>query len=360
MTEEPSYALVWPRALFQWEGKRVLELVKEKEFLNICEHLLREAFHGDEVFEHFSTLFPQQFGTPPSASTDAYAFLSQLLKDDTRLRPYQAPVYWAERTRSSWDLTDGIGSSFAVDFRQLILDLRDTGYFPKVLPTPCYDEEDVDTADLIQRATKLQIEWPIGKDQVEALDDAALYSLVEFFHDNASRPRSTWFHHYSDCGLHYRDNSVESGQVIYRWKVNSLLEAHTVPLRLGAVGEERGRLIRQFSSPLNRLATQQIQQRAELPRDEVAHAIRMFRRNQASVAEKRAAIALLFGELEPKRKKIEKKLSASDASDLFRIANKFSIRHRGKDQDDSYGEEYLDWMFWVVVSTIELMDALDK
>ncbi|WP_298255544.1 hypothetical protein [uncultured Arthrobacter sp.] len=161
--EEPDYGLVWPRALFEWEGKRVLELVKEQGFLNMGQHLLREAFHGEEVIHYFSTVFPQDFGTLPSTSTEAYAFLHALLKDESKLRAYKPPVYWAERTSSSWNLTDGIGSSFAADFLQLILDLRDTGYFPKTLPIVCYDEIDADTADIIQRATKLRIEWPMDK-----------------------------------------------------------------------------------------------------------------------------------------------------------------------------------------------------
>jgi hypothetical protein len=106
------------------------------------------------------------------------------------------------------------------------------------------------------------------------------------------------------------------------------------------------------------LATQQIAQRADDPEDEVAHAIRMYRARSATIVDKRAAIALLYGELEPKRTSMKKKVSSADESDLFRIANQFTIRHRDKSQKSDFGEEFLDWTFWTCLATANLMDEI--
>jgi hypothetical protein len=364
---DPVYALLWPRALFEWEARRILELPSEdSEWVSKVSHLLLEAYEDESVASTFldalpaADVFLRQAGVPQSDAL-ARVWLTELLNDESRLRPYKAPVYWAERNGAANSLAqDQPYETFAQDFFELIETLQETGYFPKVLPKDCVDDPlDLDEVrKTIRRATKLDVPWPISGEEILALPDDTVYSLVEYFHDQAQRPRSATHHSYGQCGLHYQNGNSQSGQTVYRWRVNTLLEMHRVPLRLGASGEELGRLVRVFGSPLNDLATQQIAQRADDPEDEVAHAIRMYRARSATIVDKRAAIALLYGELEPKRTSMKKKVSSADESDLFRIANQFTIRHRDKSQKSDFGEEFLDWTFWTCLATANLMDEI--
>lgn len=365
---DPAYALLWPRPLFEWEARRLSELpLDTPEWVSMVSHLLLEAYADEEVASAFlaaippDNVFTRTPGFPSQADIQARAWLTDLLKDESRLRPYKAPVYWAERTGSVDTLAaDKPYESFAVDFFELIDELQEAGYFPKVLKKDCVDDPlDLDEVrKTIRRATKLDIKWPMSSSDLFALSDDAVYSLVEYFHDQAQRPRTATLHSYGDCGLHFQNWNSQTGQSVYRWRLNALLENHHVPLRLGASGEEQGRLVRHFNSPLDDLAGLEISKRADDSGDEVAHAVRKFRARDASITEKRAAIVMLYGELEPKRKTIGRKLSSGDESDLFRIANAFNLRHRDKSQKSDYGEEFLDWVFWTNLSTIRLLDDL--
>lgn len=365
---DPAYALLWPRPLFEWEARRILELPSgDPKWVSMVSHLLLEAYHDEEVASAFLAAIPPDNAFTrswlPQSDTLARVWLAELLKDESRLKAYKAPVYWAERNGAGDSLTtEKPFETFAEDFFELVEELQESGYFPKVLKKDCVDDP-VDLDDVrktIRRATKLDVKWPMSAGDIFALSDGAVYSLVEYFHDQAQRPRTATLHSYGDCGLHYQSWNRESGQSVYRWRVNALLERHQVPFRLGTSGEEQGRLIRIFDSPLNDLATQQIVQRSDDHEDEVAHAIRMFRARDASVVDKRAAIALLYGELEPKRNAIKNKVSSGDESDLFRIANQFTIRHRDKAQKSDFGEELLDWTFWTCLATANLMDELAR
>ncbi|KPN21740.1 MULTISPECIES: hypothetical protein [unclassified Arthrobacter] len=330
-------------------------------------HLLLEAYEDDEVASAFQSAMPTDdiFLSPvvPSKSiAAARAWFTELLRDESRLQPYKAPVYWAERTGASGTIAaDKPYESFAEDFFELIDELQEAGYFPKVLKKDCVDDP-IDLDDVrktIRRATRLDIKWPMTPGDILSLSDDAVYSLVEYFHDQAQRPRTATLHSYGDCGLHFQNWNSQTGQSVYRWRLNALLENHGVPLRIGPTGEEQGRLIRHFGSPLDDLAESEVDRRAEEPEDEVAHAVRKYRARDASVVEKRSAIVMLYGEMEPKRKRIESTLSSSDASDLFRIANKFNLRHRGQSQQTEYGEEFLDWVFWTCLATLRLLVDLD-
>lgn len=364
---DPVFELSWPRRLFDWEAKSILQDFGSGDWVRKVEQLLREAYHDDEVANYFGSRFaaaaqgwPAQ---PGQKEDDARDWFVALLADETRLRPYREPVYWAERNSDGTASTVAdLGSTFPRTFLGLVNDLSQTGYFPKVLPVPCVDDySDLPDARLaIRKATKLDIPWPMNGKEIDALPEPALYSLVEYFHDQAMRPRSSHFHSFNQCGLHYDDFNVPSGRIVYRWKVNALLVAHNMPLRLGSTAEEQGRLFRHFSSPLDDLATEQVARRAEDPGDEVAHAVRMYRNRNATIVDKRAAIALLAGEMEPRRRTIERKISAGDEADLFRIANKFTIRHRDKAQQSDYGEEFLDWVFWTYVATVRLLDDITQ
>lgn len=92
--------------------------------------------------------------------------------------------------------------------------------------------------------------------------------------------------------------------------------------------------------------------------DTVAHATSLFRRRGASSADRRSACIALAGLLEERRSGIKADLLSKDEGALFQIANQFAIRHRNADQRADYAEDYLDWIFWLFLATVELTDRL--
>ena len=48
----------------------------------------------------------------------------------------------------------------------------------------------------------------------------------------------------------------------------------------------------------------------------------------------------------------------ASSGDLFNIANNFHLRHKDLKQVDDYGDEYLDWLYWWYLATVDLLDQL--
>jgi hypothetical protein len=359
---DATYSLSWPRTLFVWEASRVLAaFMPNVEWSRTITQLLREAFEDVDVantFERETGLGAAPW-VPDLVHENARVWFTKLLADETRLRQYVPPVYWAERNgKSPGGDAPGHGYSFAHEFIELVTDLSVHGYLPKVLPASCIHEDEDPRADAsrtISRAIHQSVSWPIDPYDADEIAEPLLFSLVEYFNDQAQRPRVAWSH--EGCE-HYNDYNRESGGAVYRWRMNRLLETHNVPLKLAAIGGEQGRLVRRFSSPLDGLLTEQIAKRIE-PEDEVAHAIREYRTRDATVTQRRSALTKLAGELEPRRDKMKDRLTRKDSAYLFEIANTFGLRHRGDEQRLEYDEEFLDWMFWNYLAMIQLMDAVD-
>ena len=93
-------------------------------------------------------------------------------------------------------------------------------------------------------------------------------------------------------------------------------------------------------------------------RDDVEHAIALFRSCTATTAERRSAVVALADILERRRPLLKSELLAKDAGALFHIANEFDIRHRDKSQQSDYDPVFLDWLFWWYLATVELTDRL--
>jgi hypothetical protein len=364
---DPVFSLSWPRLLFVWEGHRILQTASEAELLPWTEHLLREAFEEEGVAEAFAAKMSAQqdaatWSVPAPTVHPVRPWLQALLADEARLAPYQPPVYFAERHSGGHiDLEPDSRYTFAEDFVELLNTMSSAGYFPKILPKVCEDNwtEPIDVAREIRRATKQVVDWPISAVDAKFLPDVTVYSLVEYFNDQAQRPRKAEWHNWNNCGYDYSGYNRESGGAVYRWRVNTLLSQHKAPLMLGSVGPERGRLVHTFSREQDALLAQEVEARVENPADEVAHAIRMFRARNANNIDKRAALALLYKRLEPKRKYLEGKTTKGDVDDIFNIANRYHIRHSVGKQFSEEREEYLEWMFWNFFSMVRLLDALE-
>ena len=166
-----------------------------------------------------------------------------------------------------------------------------------------------------------------------------------------------WFHSYGACGFHPSRFARSSGQRIYRWRVNRILEASTADLRLADEGEDVGRMRRVLSDELDPLASAMAEEMADTE-PEVPHAIALFRRHHASREDRRSAVVALARVLEDRRRLIRRELLRRDEGALFDIANKFDLRHRRADQMTNYGDEYLDWIFHWYLATIVLLERM--
>lgn len=188
-----------------------------------------------------------------------------------------------------------------------------------------------------------------------------LFSVIEYFHDQAQRPRTRWLHPFEGCGWHYGSHNRESGATVYRWRVNELLSRFQIAYRLGNDGPEKGRLIRHADFDLDDLADQLVHDSDEKDDEKIASAIRMYRERTSDTHNRRAAIAQLSGFLEHHRKQFQAvEMTKGDESDLFQIFNKFAIRHGDVTQKSDYGDEYLDWTFWTTLAAIQLLKHLEE
>ena len=52
------------------------------------------------------------------------------------------------------------------------------------------------------------------------------------------------------------------------------------------------------------------------------------------------------------------RLLAKDEQALFEIANQYDVHHRKADQRGDYAPEYLEWIFYWYLATVQLTDRL--
>jgi hypothetical protein len=197
--------------------------------------------------------------------------------------------------------------------------------------------------------------WPL---QPEAWDTDTFYSLVEIFHDLVARPRRRWDHDHGDCGPHFSDFDTDAGRRVYRALVNRLLTEHAAQLRLAESGEDTGHLVHVVDEARADLIQRALHTSDQKVAGRVEHAIALFRARDASEHDKRSAIVTLHFVLEDRKSLLKKELFSEDENALFRIANKFDLRHSDDRQHNDYDPAFRDWVFWWYLVTIELTDRL--
>lgn len=321
------------------------------------EALLGEAFADADVATATATA-PSWSSTTSPSDTEDRARLQTLIAGDSPVRPYKRAQYWLERREGASPRLHRKLLSQA--FLELIEEMQDLGYFPKVLPKGCvdvYGSWNEDPGADISKAIRCEVSWPDDlKQESLSFPDDVLYSIIEYLHDQAQRPRTRSMHGWNDCGYHYDDYNKASGGVVYRWRVNELLDSYGVGLRLGSRGEEVGKLIQHAALSLDELGDQAISVDTSDRDKIVAEAIQLYRKRAATTTDRRAAIAQLANYLELRRSELKNvQFASGDEGALFQIFNKFMIRHGDSAQRGDYGDEYLDWIFWTSVSAIQLI-----
>jgi RNA-directed DNA polymerase len=88
----------------------------------------------------------------------------------------------------------------------------------------------------------------------------------------------------------------------------------------------------------------------------VLHALDLYARGTRE--DIRSAVRELAVILEERRQLIKQELISSDEGALFNIANNFDVRHRNTDQKSDYRLEFLDWIFWWYLHTVDLTERI--
>jgi hypothetical protein len=91
---------------------------------------------------------------------------------------------------------------------------------------------------------------------------------------------------------------------------------------------------------------------------QVAHAIALFRKRDATEQDERSAILALAQVLEERRQLLKTSLFSDDEGALFIIANRFDLRHSNERQHTDYDPAFREWAFWWYLATVELTDRL--
>jgi hypothetical protein len=140
--------------------------------------------------------------------------------------------------------------------------------------------------------------------------------------------------------------------------MNKILAASDIPLKLADQGEDTGRLVHLVEDDRAVLVDRALQSAEPAVREQVQHAIALFRSRNATAQDKRSAVVALAHVLERRHSLLKAELLRSDEGALFRIANEFAIRHENEKQRSDYDLVFLDWVFWWYLATIELTDRL--
>lgn len=368
--DEPDYQLVWPRSLFRAESAKLLNRRGARGWDDRCELLLEDAFvHGYEggplgefrEVEEGSVGDPWDAKSPRATMTAKQQFLRTLMgnadllhEDGSHRRPY-----WRERKAGQRNVTALSTGRVVREFIELIDELESLGYLEKRFGKDCVDDSYGDLpAQLIERELAVADLWPLSRDRLTN-DLDLFYDVVELLHDLVARPNMRYFHPYAGCGWHHQSFDIGSGRLVYRWRVNKILERSDMGLRLAEEGDDTGRLVTATDDARADLVqTLSVRTDGE-PDDQVRHAIELFRARGADRHQKRSAVAALALVLEERRHRVlAEALAKSDRGALFEIANNFHIRHQDAKQKRDYDDFYLDWIFWVYLSTVELSNRV--
>lgn len=229
-------------------------------------------------------------------------------------------------------------------FTDLVTDFHDRGYFAR-----SFDDLDPDLVLAERLRAGL---WPL---QPVRWDEDTFYALIEVLHDLVARPRLTVR---PPDGWQAPFYVVEAGRRLYRWRVNRLLDAAEIGLRLADTGEDVGRLVETVDPARAELLDRVLLTPNAVAAGKVRHAIALFRGRGADEDAKRSAIVTLVGVLEDRRELLKAELLRKDEGALLQIANEFSLRHHRAGQMSDFDPVFLDWVFWWYLATIELTDRI--
>lgn len=294
-----------------------------------------------------------------SPSETGLAWLSDLAGVAGDLpRKGRSRAYWSQRAGGPALPAEPLTLAAAAERVKKLADrLGKERYFVRTLGFECVDDCDAELSSIPE-----QLGERVGKRDLWevptpgwSVDD--LCDVIEVLHDLVARPTREWFHDFGGCGWHPARSSIPSGRRVFSFFVNEILDASVLNLRLAETGEDSGCVVRTGPDEMRTLVDEVLMVRNK-PFDEVAHAIAMFRERGASRNDQRLAIVALARVLEGRRPFIKSKLHGKDEGAIFNLANNYDLRHNDGKQAVAYGDEFLGWIFYYYLATIQLTNDL--
>ncbi len=281
------------------------------------------------------------------------------LADAAHSLPIHRPrLYYSQRVPDEADASKSLLPAIARRARGLVDELAEDCYFDQVFEVQCIEfslPPGPTPEEILANCVGKPHLW---SDKFNEWTEADLCDFIEVFHDQAALPKRRWFHTFADmvCGWHVESFSKRSGQAIYRWRMNQLLDSTSFEFRLAETGEDTGRMVWRVPSDLGRLVDKVLGDASV--EDPEAHAIALFRKRDATREDRRSAVVALASVLEEQRELLQERLLKKDERALFEIANKFALRHRKANQRGDYDDAYLEWIFYWYLATVHLTRQL--
>lgn len=196
--------------------------------------------------------------------------------------------------------------------------------------------------------------WPITE-KYKSYSESSAFDVIELLHDLVSKPVSGYFHDYCNCGWHYNVFDRATGREEMRAAVNDFLGLYGNGFEL----LQSGMVVPSLSPQLSILVSNELPEfdsaNVENP---VQHAIAVFRKREASNEDRRSAVVELAGVLEFLRRRMPGIIHTKDERAMFSLANEFNLRHQNENQHRDYDPVWLNWDFYLFLSTIHVLVRL--
>ena len=364
--DNPDYTIRWPPELFAREIRRLLgrayQFGRTREWNGEIDHLLREAFTSPAMAEDFGGLLTNEH---------VAARLTELANNALHLqREASRPPYFSQKRSAVAEAEAASRTAVVFRVRRLIQEFLDQHYFAQEIGFGCFDGHgDFGKSPAEQLSDRVGKPWLWVDDLIDwerddhvslgpsSWTDDDVCDFIEVFHDLAARPTRGWEHGFNNCGWHPEAYSRPSGQALYRWRINELLEEAQFAYRLATSGDDAGRMVRSTPDGFDDVVTEVLDSESS-HRDQVAHAIALFRKRDGTPEDRRSAVVSLCGVLEANRNFAKSAIRNKDDGALFEIANNFHLRHQDKSQYRDYAPAYLEWIFYWYLATVRLIDQL--
>lgn len=195
--------------------------------------------------------------------------------------------------------------------------------------------------------------FPLHRWEQKDITEDHIFDTIEFLYDNVSKP-GEWTNLVTVTGYRYSGYDgydKNAGQAEFRETVNMFLCDYKDGFEL----TKDGNILALGKEGLQFILDAEI-----VPYDEqnidckVRNAISKWRNRKLSVAEKKEAIRELADVFEwlKKNRDLSKVLDRKDESDIFEIANQFSIRHHNPKQKANYDTTiWYSWIFHFYLAT---------
>jgi hypothetical protein len=266
-----------------------------------------------------------------------------------------AKQYWSQRKglTAKYNFSD-----VKIAIKTIVDDFTNRGYFQEYYGYSCVDAEDnfspgkagYNIPNFIFTRIKRRLEWPLN---IEGFDVDTLFDIVELYYDTISYPVKGHYHEYMQCGHHYSSFDTAKGQEEYRKAINEILADYENGYEL----TNKGEIVLLLTPGLSELTSAQIpiniNEETKI-KNKVEWAVKKYRDWHSTIIDRREAVRELADVLEYLKPVLQSAMLTADEKALGNIANNFSIRHNNKNQKEEYGPVWLNWIFYLYLSTIHL------